>query len=137
MEQTFSIIKPDGVKRNLIGKILSYFEDNGLKIVAIKICHVSEEQIRKLYIEHTEKAFFPEVLEFMKSAPVCMQILEGENSVLKNRSIMGDTDPKAAPKGTIRGDLASSIEANLVHGAATLADAQREISIFFPEWKNR
>lgn len=131
MQRTLSIIKPDAVKKNVIGKILSRFEDNGLKVVAMKRMLLSKEQAGAFYAVHKERPFFNDLVEFMTSGPVVVSVLEGENAVLKNRELMGATDPKKAEKGTIRADFAESIDANAVHGSDSLENAKIEIDSFF------
>jgi nucleoside-diphosphate kinase len=131
IERTFSIIKPDAVAKNVIGEIYSRFEKNGLRIVAAKMLHLSQEQAEGFYAEHKERGFFKDLVAFMVSGPVIMQVLEGENAVLKHREIMGATNPKEAAAGTIRADFANSIDENAVHGSDALATATREIAYFF------
>jgi len=131
LEQTFSIIKPDAVRRNLIGKINARFEENGLEIVAMKLVQLSEEQAKEFYSVHKERPFYGELVAFMTSGPVVLQVLQGENAVVKNREIMGATNPADAAAGTIRKDFAESIEANSVHGSDSLENAKIEISYFF------
>ena len=131
LEQTFSIIKPDAVRRNLIGKINARFEENGLEIVAMKLVQLTEEQAKEFYSVHKERPFYGELVEFMTSGPVVIQVLQGENAVAKNREIMGATNPADAAAGTIRKDFAESIEANSVHGSDSLENAKIEISYFF------
>jgi nucleoside-diphosphate kinase len=133
IERTFSIIKPDAVAKNVIGQIYSRFESNGLTIVAAKMLHLTQEQAEGFYAEHSERGFFKDLVAFMISGPVIMQVLEGENAVLKHREIMGATNPKDATPGTIRADFASSIDENAVHGSDALETAQREIAYFFSE----
>ncbi len=133
IERTFSIIKPDAVAKNVIGQIYSRFESNGLTIVAAKMLHLTQEQAEGFYAEHSERGFFKDLVAFMISGPVIMQVLEGENAVLKHREIMGATNPKDAAPGTIRADFASSIDENAVHGSDALETAQREIAYFFSE----
>jgi nucleoside-diphosphate kinase len=133
IERTFSIIKPDAVAKNVIGEIYSRFEKNGLKIVAAKMLHLSKDQAEGFYAEHKERGFFNDLVAFMISGPVIMQVLEGENAVLKHREIMGATNPKEAAAGTIRADFANSIDENAVHGSDALATAQREIAFFFSD----
>lgn len=130
-ERTLSIIKPDAVAKNVIGKIYSRFEDAGLKIVAAKMLHLSQEQAEGFYAEHKERPFFKDLVEFMTSGPVVVQVLEGEDAIAKNRDLMGATNPKEAEPGTIRADFASSIDANAVHGSDSPASAEREIGYFF------
>ena len=131
MEMTLSIIKPDAVSKNLIGKILQRFEDAGLKIVASKMLHLSVEKARGFYAEHEGKPFFKALVEFMTSGPVIVQVLAGENAIMLNRELMGNTNPKEADAGTIRADFAESIDANAVHGSDSPVSAQREIAYFF------
>lgn len=131
-ERTLSIIKPDCVGKNVIGKILSRFEDNGLRIVAGKMVQLSEDQAKEFYKIHAERPFYGELVEFMTSGPVFVSVLEGENAVVKNREIMGATNPKEAAEGTIRRDFADSIDANAVHGSDSLENAKIEIDFFFP-----
>ena len=131
IEYTFSIIKPDATERNLTGKINSYLETVGLKIVAQKMVHLSEDQAKKFYAEHSERPFFGSLISYMTSAPVVLQVLKGENAVLKNREIMGATNPEDAKIGTIRKDFAKNIEANSIHGSDSLESAKREIEFFF------
>lgn len=132
-ERTLSIIKPDGVKRNLIGKILSRFEENGLKIVAARMMQLDSNLAGGFYAVHKERPFFNDLVSFMTSGPVLVSVLEGDSAVLKNREIMGATNPKDAKPGTIRADFAESIDANTVHGSDSLENAKTEISFFFPE----
>jgi len=131
IERTLSIIKPDAVSKNVIGKILSRFEDNGLKIVAGKLVSLSEELASGFYAEHEGKTFFPALIEFMTSGPVFIQVLEGDNAIAKNRELMGNTNPEEAAPGTIRADFAISIDANAVHGSDSANSAEREINYFF------
>ncbi|MBZ7935096.1 MULTISPECIES: nucleoside-diphosphate kinase [Campylobacter] len=131
MEKTLSIIKPDAVRKNLIGKILDRFESNGLKIIALKKIQLTSEQAENFYAIHKERPFFKDLVNFMISGPVVISILEGENAVLKNRELMGATDPKEAKSGTIRADFAESIDANAVHGSDSLENAKNEIEFFF------
>ena len=133
VERTLSIIKPDAVAKNVIGKIYSRFESNGLKIVAAKMKHLSREEAEGFYAVHKERPFFAELVKFMTSGPVMVQVLEGENAVAKNRELMGATNPKEAAPGTIRADFASSIDANAVHGSDSLANAAIEVAYFFSE----
>ncbi|WP_027156771.1 nucleoside-diphosphate kinase [Methylobacter luteus] len=133
IERTFSIIKPDAVAKNVIGEIYSRFEKNGLQIVAAKMVHLTQEQAEGFYAEHKERGFFKDLVSFMISGPVMMQVLEGENAVLKNRELMGATNPKEAAAGTIRADFANSIDENAVHGSDALETAKREIAFFFSE----
>lgn len=133
VERTLSIIKPDAVEKNVIGKILSRFEERGLKIVAAKLVKLSESLAGEFYAVHKERPFYGDLVKFMTSGPVFVSVLEGENAVLLNREIMGATDPKKADKGTIRADFAVSIDANAVHGSDSLENARNEIRFFFPE----
>ena len=131
MEMTLSIIKPDAVAKNVIGKIEQRFEDAGLKIVASKMLHLSAEKAQGFYAEHEGKPFFNALVEFMTSGPVIVQVLAGENAITLNRELMGNTNPKEADAGTIRSDFAESIDANAVHGSDSPVSAQREIAYFF------
>lgn len=133
IERTLSIIKPDQVKKDNIGAIISRFETQGLYPVAIKMVHLDEELAGGFYAEHKERPFFGELVEFMTSGPVVIQVLEGEDAIAKNREIMGATNPKEAAAGTIRADFAESIDANAVHGSDSEAAAAREIAYFFQE----
>jgi nucleoside-diphosphate kinase len=130
-EQTLSIIKPDAVAKNVIGKIYTRFEENGLKIVQAKMAHLSKEEAEGFYAVHKERPFFNDLVTFMTSGPVMIQALEGENAVLKNRELMGATNPQEAEPGTIRADFAESIDANAVHGSDSLENAKIEIEYFF------
>lgn len=130
-QRTLSILKPDATRRNLTGKINSLIEGTGLKIVAQKRLHLSKQQAEAFYAVHKERPFFGELVDFMISGPVVVQVLEGENAVQKNRDIMGATDPKKAEPHTIRAQFAESIEANSVHGSDSLENAKQEISFFF------
>lgn len=131
IERTFSIIKPDAVAKSVIGQIYSRFEQADLKIVAAKMLHLTKEQAEGFYAEHSERGFFNDLVAFMTSGPVIMQVLEGENAVLKHREIMGATNPKEAAPGTIRADFAASIDENAVHGSDAVESAAREIAYFF------
>ncbi len=131
LERTLSIVKPDGVARNQIGEVYRRFESQGLRIVAARMLHLSEAQAREFYAVHKERAFYQDLVRYMSSGPVIAQVLEGENAIQKNRDIMGATDPKKAAPGTIRADLAQSIEANVVHGSDAADTAAREIAFFF------
>ncbi len=131
MEQTLSIIKPDAVKKNVIGQILSRFETAGLKIVACKLKQLSKDEAEGFYAEHKGRPFFNDLVEFMTSGPVSIQVLEGANAIAVNRKLMGATNPKEADSGTIRSDFAESIDANAVHGSDSEISAKREISYFF------
>ncbi|MDX1802121.1 MAG: nucleoside-diphosphate kinase [Marinobacter sp.] len=130
-ERTLSIIKPDAVAKNVIGEIYSRFEKAGLAIVASKMMHLTQEQAEGFYAEHKERPFFADLVAFMTSGPVVVQVLEGEGAILKNRDLMGATNPKEADAGTIRADFATSIDANAVHGSDSAASAEREIAYFF------
>ena len=132
VERTLSIIKPDAVAKNVIGKIYTRFESAGLKIVAARMVHLSQAEAEGFYAVHRERPFFKDLVQFMISGPVMVQVLEGENAVLKNRELMGATDPKKADAGTIRADFAESIDANAVHGSDSLENAAIEIAYFFP-----
>lgn len=131
VERTLSIIKPDAVGKNIIGKIYSRFESNGLQIVAARMLRLSDDVAGGFYAEHRERPFFPALIEFMTSGPVVVQVLEGEDAIAKNRELMGATNPQEAAEGTIRADFASSIDANAVHGSDSPASAEREIAYFF------
>ena len=131
MERTLSIIKPDAVAKNVIGKIVDRFESNGLRIAAMKKIQLSKSDAGKFYEVHAGRPFFGELVEFMTSGPVVVMVLEGENAVSKNRELMGATNPKEAEKGTIRADFADSIDANAVHGSDSLENAKIEIDFFF------
>ena len=131
IERTLSIIKPDAVGKNIIGKIISRFEENNLYLVAGKLVHLSDEMASGFYAEHEGKPFFNDLKKFMTSGPVFVQVLEGENAVQKNRDLMGSTNPKEAAPGTIRADFANSIDANAVHGSDSAESAKREIEYFF------
>ena len=133
MERTLSIIKPDAVKKGVIGKILDRFESNGLKIAALKKVQLTKEQAQKFYEIHKDRPFYNDLVNFMISGPVVISVLEGNNAVLKNRELMGATNPKEAEKGTIRADFADSIDANAVHGSDSLENAKIEIEFFFKE----
>ena len=132
IERTLSIIKPDAVAKNVIGQIYSRFEAAGLKVVAAKLAHLSRTEAEAFYGVHKDRPFFKDLVSFMMSGPVMIQALEGENAVLKNRDLMGATDPKKAAAGTIRADFAESIDANAVHGSDAVETAQAEIAFFFP-----
>ena len=133
IERTLSIVKPDGVGRNLIGEVYRRFEQAGLKVVAARMLRLSQGEAEGFYAVHRERPFFKDLVRFMTSGPVMVQVLEGENAIAKNREVMGATDPKKADKGTIRADLASSIDENIVHGSDATDTAAREISYFFRE----
>ncbi|MEC8021406.1 MAG: nucleoside-diphosphate kinase [Pseudomonadota bacterium] len=131
VERTLSIIKPDAVAKNAIGAIYARFEEAGLKIVAARMMHLSEAQAGGFYAEHAERPFFKDLVAFMTSGPVVVQVLEGEGAVAKNRELMGATNPKEAAPGTIRADFAESIDANAVHGSDSTTSAAREVAYFF------
>ena len=131
VERTLSIIKPDAVGKNIIGKIYSRFESNGLQIVASKMLRLSDVVAGGFYAEHRERPFFKDLVAFMTSGPVVVQVLEGEDAIAKNRELMGATNPQEAAEGTIRADFANSIDANAVHGSDSAASAEREIAYFF------
>lgn len=133
MERTFSIIKPDAVAKNVIGKILTRFEDSGLKVVATRMIQMSKSQAETFYAIHKERPFFSELVSYMTSGKVIISVLEGNDAVALNRKLMGATDPAKAEKGTIRADFADSISANAVHGSDSLENAKIEIKQFFPE----
>jgi len=133
VERTFSIVKPDAVAANNIGEIYSRFEKNGLRIVAAKMIQLSKEKAEGFYAEHSERPFFNDLVAFMTSGPVMVQVLEGEGAVLKNRDLMGATNPKEAAAGTIRADFATSIDENAVHGSDAVESAAREIAYFFSD----
>ena len=132
IERTLSIIKPDAVAKNVIGKIYQRFEDAGLKIVAAKMAHLSEQEAGQFYAVHKERPFYKDLVSFMTSGPVMIQVLEGEDAIARNRELMGATDPKKADKGTIRADFADSIDANAVHGSDAAETAAVEVAFFFP-----
>jgi len=131
IEQTLSIIKPDAVAKNVIGEIYTRFEKAGLKIAAARKMHLTKEQAEQFYAVHRERPFFNDLVDFMISGPVMVQVLEGENAVLKNRDLMGATNPAEAEKGTIRADFADSIDANAVHGSDAPEAAKKEVAFFF------
>ena len=132
VERTLSIVKPDAVVKNIIGKIYSRFEENGLKIVAARMLHLSRKQAEGFYAVHRGRPFFNDLVEFMTSGPVMVQVLEGNNAIQVNRELMGATDPKEAAKGTLRADFAQNINVNTVHGSDSLETAAMEIAYFFP-----
>ncbi|WP_290868906.1 nucleoside-diphosphate kinase [Aquabacterium sp.] len=132
IERTLSIIKPDAVAKNVIGQIVSRFEAAGLKIAAAKLVQLSQAEAEAFYAVHAARPFFKDLVSFMISGPVFVQVLEGEGAILKNRDLMGATDPKKAEKGTIRADFADSIDANAVHGSDAAETAAQEIAFFFP-----
>ncbi|QEY26040.1 nucleoside-diphosphate kinase [Neisseria zalophi] len=131
IERTISIIKPDAVAKNVIGQIYTRFENNGLRIIAAKMKHLTKAEAEGFYAVHKERPFFADLVSFMTSGPVMIQVLEGENAVAKNRELMGATNPKEAAAGTIRADFADSIDANAVHGSDSLENAEKEIAFFF------
>jgi nucleoside-diphosphate kinase len=131
VEQTLSIIKPDGVEKNLVGEILGRFEKAGLQIVAARMMHLSEEQAKGFYAVHKDRPFYNDLVSYMRSGPVMVQVLSGENAIAKNREIMGATNPADADPGTIRADFAASIEENVVHGSDAAETAAVEIAFFF------
>ena len=131
VERTLSIIKPDAVAKNVVGKIVSRFESNGLKVVNMEMKQLSEADAQGFYAEHSERPFFGDLVAFMTSGPVVVQVLEGEGAIDKNRELMGATNPQEAAAGTIRADFASSIDANAVHGSDSATSAAREIAYFF------
>jgi nucleoside-diphosphate kinase len=133
VERTLSIIKPDAVAKNVIGEIYSRFEKAGLRIVAARMLHLSAEQAGNFYDVHRERPFFKDLVAFMTSGPVVVQVLEGEGAIAKNREVMGATNPKEAAPGTIRADFAATIDENAVHGSDAAETAAREIGFFFPE----
>lgn len=132
VERTLSIIKPDAVKKNAIGQILARFEAAGLRIIAARMMHLSAREAEGFYAVHRERPFFRDLVGFMVSGPVLVQVLEGESAISRNRELMGATDPKKAAKGTIRADFAESIDANAVHGSDAVDTARTEIAYFFP-----
>ncbi len=133
VERTLSIVKPDGVEKNVIGEVYRRFEQAGLRIVAARMRRLTQAEAEGFYAVHRERPFFRDLVSYMTSGPVVVQVLEGEDAVAKNRDIMGATDPKKAAPGTIRADLATSIEQNVVHGSDSLENAAREIGYFFAE----
>lgn len=133
IERTFSIVKPDAVAKNVIGEIYSRFEKSGLKVIAAKMLHLSKEQAEGFYAVHKERPFFRELVDFMISGPVMVQVLEGENAIAVNRAVMGATNPKDAEPGTIRADFAATIDENAVHGSDGPETAKAEIAYFFKE----
>jgi nucleoside-diphosphate kinase len=133
IERTLSIIKPDGVGRNLIGEVYRRFEQAGLKVVAARMLQMSQAEAEGFYAVHSERPFFKDLVKFMISGPVIVQVLEGEGAIAKHREVMGATDPKKAAPGTIRADLASSIDENVAHGSDAAETAAREIAYFFRE----
>jgi len=135
VERTFSIIKPDAVAKNAIGQILTRFEKAGMKIIAARMMHLSRAQAEGFYAVHRERPFFKDLVDFMISGPVLVQVLQGDNAIARNRELMGATDPKKAAKGTIRADFADSIDANAVHGSDAPETARAEIAFFFPGYE--
>ena len=133
LERTLSIVKPDGVGRNLIGDVYQRFERAGLRVIAARMLHLTQRQAEGFYAVHRERPFFRDLCAYMTSGPVMVQVLEGESAVARNREIMGATDPKKAAPGTIRADLATSIEENVVHGSDSAENAAREIAYFFAD----
>ena len=131
-ERTLSIIKPDAVAKNVVGQILARFEAAGLKVIAARMQHLSQREAEAFYAVHKERPFFKDLVSFMVSGPVMLQVLEGEGAIAKNRELMGATDPKKADKGTIRADFADSIDANAVHGSDAPETAANEVAFFFP-----
>ena len=131
IENTLSILKPDAIEENQIGAIEEYFETAGLKVVACKMTRLTPEQAKAFYAEHKDRPFFNDLIAYMTSGPVLVQVLQGEDAVASARQIMGPTDPKKAPPGTIRGDFGTSIEKNAIHGSDSLKSAEKEISFFF------
>ena len=132
VERTLSIIKPDAVNKNAIGRIVARFEAAGLRVIAARMMHLSSREAEGFYAVHRERPFFRDLVSFMVSGPVLVQVLEGENAIARNRELMGATDPKKAAKGTIRADFAESIDANAVHGSDAVDTARTEIAYFFP-----
>lgn len=131
IEQTLSIIKPDAVGDNHIGAIVARFEEAGLQVVALKMIHLTKAQAEGFYAEHKERPFFPSLVEFMTSGPVCVQVLQGEAAISRNRELMGATNPEEAAEGTIRRDFATAVSANAVHGSDSAESAKREVAYFF------
>ena len=132
LERTLSIIKPDAVKRNVIGKILARFEEAGLRVIAARMMHLSRAEAEGFYAVHRERPFFRDLVDFMSSGPVMVQVLEGDDAIARNRDLMGATDPRKAARGTIRAEFAASIDANAVHGSDAPDTARAEIAYFFP-----
>ena len=132
LERTLSIVKPDAVKKNVIGRILARFEEAGLRVIAARMMHLSRAEAEGFYAVHRERPFFRDLVDFMISGPVMVQVLEGDNAIARNRDLMGATDPKKAAQGTIRADFAASIDANAVHGSDAPDTARVEIAYFFP-----
>jgi nucleoside-diphosphate kinase len=137
VERTLSIIKPDAVRKNVIGQIIARFEGAGLRVIAARMTHLTRKEAEGFYAVHRERPFFRDLVEFMISGPVFVQVLEGDNAIALNRELMGATDPKKAAKGTIRADFADSIDANAVHGSDGPDTARKEIAFFFPRLDER
>jgi nucleoside-diphosphate kinase len=137
VERTLSIIKPDAVQKNVIGQIIARFESAGLRVIAARMTHLTRKEAEGFYAVHRERPFFRDLVEFMISGPVFVQVLEGENAITLNRELMGATDPKKAARGTIRADFADSIDANAVHGSDGPDTARKEIAFFFPKLDER
>ena len=135
VERTLSIIKPDAVAKNVIGEIYTRFEKAGLKVIAARMAHLSRAEAEGFYAVHKGRPFFNDLVQFMSSGPVMIQVLEGENAIQKNRDLMGATDPRKAAAGTIRADFAQSIDANAVHGSDAPETAQAEVAYFFPQYQ--
>jgi nucleoside-diphosphate kinase len=135
VEKTLSIIKPDAVQKNVVGQIMARFEAAGLRVAAARMLHLSRAQAEGFYAVHRERPFFKDLVDFMISGPVLVQVLQGENAIAKNRELMGATDPKKAAKGSIRADFADSIDANAVHGSDAAETARTEIAYFFPAYE--
>ena len=133
IERTLSIIKPDGVAKNIIGEVYSRFEKAGLRIVAARMLHLTRTQAEAFYSVHRERGFFKPLVEFMISGPVMVQVLEGENAIARNREVMGATNPKDAKPGTVRADFANTVDENVVHGSDAVETARGEIAFFFPQ----
>ena len=133
LERTLSIVKPDGVRANLIGEVYRRFEQAGLSIVAARMLHLSQREAEGFYAVHRERPFFKDLVRFMTSGPILVQVLEGEGAVARNRDIMGATDPKKAAPGTLRGDYGLAITENIVHGSDSAESAERELALFFPD----
>ena len=133
IERTLSIIKPDGVEKGIIGRVISRFETQGLKPVAVRMTRLSQMEAEGFYAVHRERPFFKDLVKFMTSGPVVLMVLEGENAIARNREVMGATDPKKAAEGTIRKDFATDIEKNTVHGSDSVENARIEVGYFFPE----
>ncbi len=133
IERTLSIIKPDGVAKNIIGEVIRRFESNGLRIAAMKMLQISKSECGRFYSVHKDKPFYSSLIDFMSSGPIVVMVLEGENAIQKNREIMGATDPKNAEKGTIRNDFGTNVERNAVHGSDSPETAKWEIQFFFKE----